>query len=242
VEFNDTRQKEEFVHRTFTAIAHRYDLLNTVLSFNQDKYWRRFTARKAGLKEGGTALDVACGTGMLSFELARIVGPTGKVVGVDFCESMLQKAGENLLKTPYSGIVEFKWANAMELPFADNAFDCATMGVASRNMPDLRRVFKEMARVVRPGGKVVNLDFSRPTMFGMKQAYNFYLHHLIPLIGKLGVGQDGPYSWLAKSQVDFLNQEEFKALLEEIGLVDVTYYNLTGGVVAVHVGTKVADR
>ncbi|MBE3585762.1 MAG: demethylmenaquinone methyltransferase [Thermoanaerobacter sp.] len=231
------RSKEEYVHAIFSSIASRYDWLNTALSFNRDKYWRRFAAAQTGLQPGGCGLDVCCGTGMLTIELARLAGPGGRVIGLDFCEKMLLKGRENISKTPYSGQIQFVQGNAVDLPFPDNTFDCATIGFALRNVPDIRKTISEMARVVRPGGKVVSLELSKPSLPVFKQLYYFYFNRLVPLLGRLGVGFDGPYSYLPNSLKDFPHQEEIKELFRETGLADARYYELTGGIVAVHVGT-----
>ncbi len=239
MQFDSPRKKEEYVHAMFSSIAHRYDLLNTLLSFNQDKYWRRFAVRQCGLKPGGKALDVACGTGMLSFELARAVGPGGSVIGIDFCEEMLKIADKNLRKTSYQGIVRFMQGNAVDLPFPDNTFDCATIGFALRNVPDIRKTIEEMARVVKPGGRVVNLELGKPSMIGFKQAYWLYFEKILPVMGRIGIGKSGPYSYLPNSVKHFPHQREIKELFTEIGLADARYYDLTGGIAAVHVGVKV---
>lgn len=239
MQFESPRQKEEYVHAMFSSIAHRYDLLNTLLSFNQDKYWRRFAVRQCALKPGASGLDVACGTGMLSFEQARAVGPMGSVTGVDFCEEMLKRAEQNLKKTSYQGIVRFMQGNAVNLPFPDNTFDCATIGFALRNVPDIRKTIEEMARVVKPGGRVVNLELGHPSMIGFKQAYWLYFDKILPLMGRLGIGQNGPYSYLPNSVKNFPHQREIKELFTAVGLADARYYDLTGGIAAVHVGVKV---
>ncbi|SHJ42243.1 demethylmenaquinone methyltransferase [Desulfofundulus thermosubterraneus] len=233
------RSKEEYVHAIFSSIAHRYDLLNTALSFNRDKYWRRFAAAQTGLQPGGYGLDVCCGTGMLTIEQARLVGPRGRVVGLDFCENMLAKARENVKKTPFSEQIQFVQGNAVNLPFPDNTFDCATIGFALRNVPDIRKTISEMARVVRPGGKVVSLELSKPNTPLFRQLYYFYFNHLVPLLGRLGIGFDGPYSYLPNSLKDFPHQREIKELFSDVGLADARYYELTGGIVTVHVGNVV---
>lgn len=238
--FDHPKRKEEYVHAMFSSIAHRYDLLNTLLSFNQDKYWRRFAVRQCGLKPGDKVLDVACGTGMLSFEQARAVGPGGRVVGIDFCEEMLKIAERNLRKTPYRDNVRFMHGNAVDLPFPDDTFDCAAIGFALRNVPDVRRTIEEMTRVVKPGGRVVNLEFGKPSLIGFKQAYWLYFEKILPLMGRLGVGRSGPYNYLPNSVKNFPHQREIKELFSAIGLADVRYYDLTGGIASVHVGVKIA--
>lgn len=232
------RSKEEYVHSVFSTIAHRYDILNTTLSFNQDKYWRRFAVAKTGLSENGQALDVCCGTGMLAIELAKVCGRGGKVTGLDFCENMLSRAVDNIAKTPYGKTIELVQGNAIDLPFADNTFDCATIGFALRNVPDIMKTIQEMRRVVRPGGRVVSLELAKPSAPVFKQVYYLYFEHLLPLIGKLGVGVNGPYQWLPNSLKLFPHQSKIRDMFTEAGLQEAVYHELTGGIVAVHVGIK----
>lgn len=236
MEFGQHRNKEAFVHDVFSSIAHRYDFLNTALSFNQDKYWRRFAVQHAGLKPGGSGLDVCCGTGMLSLEQARVVGLSGHVVGLDFCENMLARAEENIKKTPYPDVIELVKGNAMALPFPGRTFDCATIGFALRNVPDIFKTIDEMRRVVKPGGRVVSLELAKPNAPVFKQLYYFYFNYLVPMLGKLGVGMEGPYSWLPNSLKVFPHQSEIRDIFQKTGLEDSHYYELTGGIVAVHIG------
>ncbi|MHB9094050.1 MAG: demethylmenaquinone methyltransferase [Eubacteriales bacterium] len=235
VEYKD---KEEYVHSIFSAIAKKYDTLNTVLSLNQDKYWRKFTVEQTGLETGGTVLDVCCGTGMITRELAKKVGPTGKVVGLDFCQEMLDIAKEALKGSSYENNVEYVQGNAMELPFPDNTFDSATIGFGLRNVPDMPKTVREMARVVKPGGRVVCLEFSKPTVPVFKQVYNFYFNKWVPFLGKLGVGTEGPYRYLHNSWKAFPHQKELRDEFTRQGLQEATFYELTGGVVSVHLGVK----
>lgn len=236
--FGHYREKERFVHAVFSSIAHRYDLLNTVLSFNQDKFWRKFTVDHSGLMPGGKGLDVCCGTGMLTLELAKAVGLSGHVVGLDFCENMLAKADENIKRTPYRENIDLVKGNAMDLPFPDNMFDCATIGFALRNVPDIRKTIDEMRRVVKPGGKVLSLELAKPSAPVFKQIYYFYFNYMVPLLGRIGAGVNGPYSWLPNSLKVFPHQSEIRDIFTEVGLADAHYYELTGGIVAVHVGIK----
>ncbi|MEW6663427.1 MAG: demethylmenaquinone methyltransferase [Bacillota bacterium] len=233
------KNKEEYVHSIFSSIAHRYDFLNAALSFNRDKYWRRFAVAQTGLPRGGDALDVCCGTGMLALELARRGGTEANVVGLDFCENMLAKAVENINKTEYRSHIKLVKGNAIDLPFPDNSFDCATIGFALRNVPDVEKTIREMQRVVRPGGKVVSLELSKPSTPVFKQVYYLYFERFVPILGKLGVGKDGPYSYLPNSLKIFPHQTEIRDLFASLGLADAHYHELTGGIVSVHVGTKV---
>lgn len=229
--------KEEYVHDIFSKIAHRYDFLNTTLSFNRDKFWRRSAVSRCELKPGGKGLDVCCGTGMLALEMARVVGPGGKVTGLDFCENMLARAVQNIEKTPCGGVISLVKGNAAGLPFEDNSFDCAIIGFALRNVPDIAKTIREMARVVRPGGKVVSLELSKPSAPVFKQAYYLYFNRIVPMLGKLGIGLDGPYSYLPESLKSFPHQSEIKDMFEREGLREACYHELTGGIVTVHEGT-----
>lgn len=231
------RNKEEYVHDIFSSIAHRYDFLNTALSFNRDKYWRRFAVSRCHLRPGGRGLDVCCGTGMLTIEMARSAGGTGEMVGLDFCENMLARAVENIKKTPYEGIIKLVQGNAIDLPFPDNYFDCSIIGFALRNVPDIEKTISEMSRVVRPGGRVVSLELSKPSAPVFKQAYYLYFDRMVPLLGKLGIGKDGPYSYLPNSLKSFPHQSEIRDMFERLGLTDARYTELTGGIVTVHEGT-----
>ncbi|MCG9966473.1 demethylmenaquinone methyltransferase [Pelotomaculum terephthalicicum JT] len=232
------RSKEEYVHAVFSSIAHRYDFLNTALSFNRDKYWRKFAVKLTGLTPGGEGLDVCCGTGMLTLELAKAAGLKGRVVGVDFCADMLAKAVVNIGGTPYREVIELVEGNALSLPFPENTFDCATIGFALRNVPDIRKTIDEMRRVVKPGGKVVSLEFAKPGIPVFKQIYYFYLNCVIPVLGRLGAGLSGPYKWLPESLKMFPHQSEIRDIFTDAGLTGACYYELTGGIVAVHVGEK----
>lgn len=236
-QFRHSGEKEMYVQSVFAAIAHRYDFLNTALSFNQDKYWRQVAVAKAALPASGKALDVCCGTGMLSIELAKSAqGAT--VTGLDFSAEMLAIGQENITKSGYKDAINLLQGNAMELPFPDDTFDCATIGFALRNVPDIKQVIAEMRRVVKPGGRVVSLELAKPSAFGFKQLYYFYFEHLLPLLGKLGVGVDGPYRWLPESLRLFPHQQVIREYFTETGLRDAAYDELTGGIVAVHVGIK----
>jgi demethylmenaquinone methyltransferase/2-methoxy-6-polyprenyl-1,4-benzoquinol methylase len=230
--------KEEYVHAVFSAIAHRYDFLNTALSFNRDKYWRKFAVSHADLKPGDIGLDVCCGTAMLALELARAVGPAGRVVGLDFCAEMLSVARSNIGKTEYAQSIELIEGNAIALPLEDDTYDCATIGFALRNVPDIEKTISEMRRVVKPGGKVISLELAKPSMPVFKQLYYLYFNCFVPILGKLGVGVSGPYKWLPDSLKVFPHQAAIRDIFAATGLKNARYFELTGGIVAVHVGEK----
>ena len=229
--------KEQYVHNVFSSIACKYDWLNTLLSFNRDKYWRTFAVAKAELSPGDITLDVASGTGMMALEQARVMG-RGHIIGFDFCQSMLQKAQENISLTPYASMIELVQGNAMQLPFDDNTFKAVTIGFGLRNMPNYQQVISEMARVTKPGGRVVSLDLAKPQMIGFKQLYYFYFESILPLLGKFSIGSEGPYRWLPESLRAYPNQKVICEYFNESGLKNAAFYELTGGIVAVHVGIK----
>ncbi len=231
-------QKEKFVRQTFNQIAHNYDLINSLMSIGRDKKWRNYTVKCCGVQPGDSVLDVCCGTGYLSMELAKAVGSTGKVTGLDFSENMLAVAAKNTAEFSLKSVIQFIQGNAMELPFADNCFAGATVGWGLRNLPDLRLGIKEMTRVVKPGCKVVSLDMGKPTLPVFKQAYWLYFDKLVPLMGKIWSNNRGAYQYLHDSAQEFPAQVELARIFSECGLVDTKYHNLMGGVVAVVEGRK----
>lgn len=238
---HESGHKEDYLNSIFSAIAKKYDILNTVLSLNQDKYWRKFTVEQTGVRSGAYALDVCCGTGMMTVELAKKVGISGKVVGIDLNDDMLEIAQKNIKGLPYENIVEYIKGNAMDIPFPDNTFDCVTIGFGLRNMSDPKQTLRELIRVVKPGKPVVCLDFSKPSVPVLKQIYELYFGKWVPFLGKLGVGENSPYGFLHKSWRRYPNQKELLNELARLGLQNATYYELTGGVVSVHVGIKPVD-
>lgn len=228
--------KEKYVHDMFQRIARRYDILNRVLSFRQDVRWRRITVEMANLQAGDAALDVATGTGDLAFELAKRVGPTGKITGVDFADEMLKIAEAKASRLKHGSRCTFQYGNALELPFSTGEFRAATIGFAMRNVSDIEACLKEMRRVVEPGGRVLCLELSKPVWPVFRQLYHFYFRGLVPIIGRVAQGVDGPYRYLPESVARFPDQDTLADIMRNVGLKDVKYRNLTGGIAAVHVG------
>ncbi|PAE24384.1 MULTISPECIES: demethylmenaquinone methyltransferase [Bacillaceae] len=231
------QSKEERVHSVFEKIYGNYDKMNSVISFQQHLRWRKDTMKKMNVQKGAKALDVCCGTADWSIALAEAVGENGKVTGLDFSKNML-KIGEEKIKERKLKQVELVHGNAMELPFADNSFDYVTIGFGLRNVPDYLQVLKEMNRVVKPGGLAVCLETSQPTLFGYKQAYYFYFRFVMPMFGKLFAKSFNEYSWLQESARDFPGMKELAGMFEEAGFKNVTFKPYSGGVAAVHIGTK----
>lgn len=232
------KDKATYVKETFNAIAGHYDFMNRLMSMGMDKRWRQIAVRHVGAKPGMNILDVCCGTGQLSMELGNAVGSKGFVTGLDFSQNMLDVAKRSLEHFPNRDRIKFIQGNALELPFPDHSFDGITVGWGLRNLPDLRKGIREMARVVKPGGKVVSLDMAKPTLPGFKQAYWLYFERLVPLMGKIWTKKASAYQYLHDSALEFPAQQQLTHIFRECDLMDTRYVNLAGGVVAVVVGTK----
>lgn len=227
--------KEEKVHNVFETISHDYDKMNSVISFKQHLRWRSDTMKRMNVQKDRAALDVCCGTADWTIALADAVGSKGKVTGIDFSESML-KVGED--KVRHLQQVKLVHGNAMELPFPDNSFDYVTIGFGLRNVPDIDQVLREMHRVVKPGGMVVCLETSHPTLMGYKQLYYFYFRYIMPLFGKLLAKSYQEYAWLNESARNFPGMKELANKFNQAGLKNVKYKPYNGGVAAVHIGYK----
>lgn len=225
------------VHGVFERIAPQYDFMNDVISFRRHKAWRRFTMKKMGVKPGDTALDLCCGTCDWTIALAE-ASKHGQVTGLDFSQNMLDIGAAKIGKLGLSRQITLVQGNAMSLPFEDNSFDYVTIGFGLRNVPDYLHVLKEMRRVVKPGGQVVCLEVSKPTWQPFKAMYNLYFGRILPLVGKLVAKRFEEYKWLPESLKMFPDRDQLAKLFEEAGLSRVTAYPLTGGVAALHMGTK----
>jgi demethylmenaquinone methyltransferase/2-methoxy-6-polyprenyl-1,4-benzoquinol methylase len=225
------------VKEMFAGIAGRYDLLNHVLSLNIDKSWRRkVAARLRPVLDNAEAivLDVACGTGDLALELKR--DAKARVIGTDFCRPMLGIASE---KTKVAGLtLPYVEADAMQMAFPDNSFDAATIAFGLRNLPNFQNGLRELLRVLKPGGTLVILECSHPPMPGFRQLYYFYFGTVLPRIGGLVSGSPGAYRYLPDSVSNFPHQNDLVELMEKVGLQEVSYRNLTGGIAALHWGSK----
>lgn len=231
------KAKEAYVEGLFSSIASKYDLLNSVMSLCMHKAWRRFAVGKCGIRPGCDALDVCCGTGDFAFELAKVVGETGSVSGVDFSLQMLELARQKARRNGY-GWVNFLAANACSLPFEDNSFDCVTVGFGLRNVADLGKAVSEMVRVVRPGGKVVCLEISKVRNSLLVLPWKLYFYTLTPYTAGLFRSKKEAYEYLPRSVKSFISREELAAEFRKWGLCDVEYHDLTFGAVCVHVGSK----
>jgi demethylmenaquinone methyltransferase / 2-methoxy-6-polyprenyl-1,4-benzoquinol methylase len=231
------KSKEERVHHVFEKIYDKYDTMNSIISFQRHKAWRKDVMKQMKVTDGAAALDVCCGTGDWSISLAEAVGPTGKVVGLDFSKNMLSVAHEKNKELQYEQL-DFVHGNAMDLPFEDNSFDFVTIGFGLRNVPDYMTVLKEMYRVVKPGGIVVCLETSQPTTIGFKQLYFFYFRYIMPLFGRVFAKSYQEYAWLNESTRNFPNKQVLKQMFLDAGFSTVQVKSYTGGVAAMHMGIK----
>ena len=222
---------EPQVRAMFDRIAGFYDLMNSVMTAGLHHRWRARAADLAALAPGDSALDVACGTGDLAIELARRVGADGEVIGSDFAQEMLERARA---KAP---ALQWDLGNALDLPYVSNRFDAATVGFGARNFSDLDRGLAEMARVVKPGGRVVVLEITTPREPPLSTFYSLWFDRIVPLIGRL-TGEDEAYTYLPSSVKRFPGPEGLAAAMERAGLREIRWILTAGGIIALHVGTK----
>jgi len=231
-------EKADRVAQVFHSVAARYDVMNDLMSFGVHRLWKRLTLERAGVRPGHHVLDIAGGTGDLALKFSRLVGPRGRVVLADINASMLRVGRDKLLDNGVGDNVEYVQANAETLPFADNSFDCITIAFGLRNVTDKDAALRSMARVLKPGGRLLVLEFSKPASAALSRLYDEYSFRVLPRMGEW-VAQDGEsYRYLAESIRMHPDQETLKAMMEDAGLERVEYTNMTGGVVALHRGIK----
>jgi demethylmenaquinone methyltransferase / 2-methoxy-6-polyprenyl-1,4-benzoquinol methylase len=222
--------EEGQVRAMFDRIARVYDLMNSVMTAGLHHRWRERAADLAQLREGGSALDVASGTGDLALALARRVGSSGTVVGSDFSEPMLDVARRK------SAAVRWEWANALDLPYRDGEFDAATVGFGARNFSDLDRGLAEMARVVRPGGRVVVLEITAPRRPPLSTFFSIWFDRIVSALGRIA-GDPDAYASPPSSVKRFPGPEDLAARMHAAGLEDVRWILTAGGIIALHAGT-----
>jgi demethylmenaquinone methyltransferase/2-methoxy-6-polyprenyl-1,4-benzoquinol methylase len=232
------RESEEFasqVRGMFDRIAGVYDVMNSAMTAGLHHQWRQRAVDRAEVGPGSDALDVCCGTGDLALELRRRIGPDGRVVGCDFSEPMLElarhKSGEQELP------VEFGWADALDLPYGDASFDAVTIGFGARNLADLDRGISEMARVLRPGGRLVILEITRPHREPLAAFYSLWFDRIVPVIGTLA-GDPEAYSYLPDSVRSFPEPRELATMMDAGGFERIRWLLLAGGIIAIHSGAK----
>jgi demethylmenaquinone methyltransferase/2-methoxy-6-polyprenyl-1,4-benzoquinol methylase len=230
--------KAERVRAVFDSVAPNYDLMNDLMSAGIHRLWKRFALGRTGLRPGDTALDVAGGTGDLSAGMARQVGPTGLVCHTDINREMLEAGRRRLVDARLFANVRTLQANAERLPFAPASFHCVLIGFGLRNCTDKPAALREMARVLRPGGRLLVLEFSRPAVGFIQPLYDLYSFRMLPWLGKVVAGDAASYRYLAESIRVHPDQESLSGLMVSAGLEDVRYHNLSGGIVALHIGYR----
>lgn len=230
--------KARRVRGVFDSVAGNYDLMNDLMSAGVHRLWKHFTLGLANLRPGQKALDVAGGTGDLSAGLARQVGSRGLVVLTDINGEMLARGRDRMLDEGRVGTVSCAQANAEKLPFADATFDCVTIGFGLRNVTDKSAALRSMRRVLKPGGQLLVLEFSKPAAPGLKPLYDTYSFRVLPWLGRVVAGDEASYRYLAESIRMHPDQETLLGMMREAGLENCRYHNLSGGIVAVHRGYR----
>jgi demethylmenaquinone methyltransferase/2-methoxy-6-polyprenyl-1,4-benzoquinol methylase len=220
----------------FDRIAGRYDAMNSVMTAGLHHRWRQRAVDRAELGPGDSALDVCCGTGDLTLELAGRVAPDGRAIGCDFSEPMLDLAREKAAGRGADG-VRFEWADALQLPYDAARFDAVTVGFGVRNFADLDRGLREMARVLRPGGRLIILEITQPRRPPLATFYSLWFDRVVPLLGTLA-GDSEAYSYLPESVRSFPDPHGLAAMMDAAGLERIRYTVLAGGIIAIHSGTR----
>ncbi|MEN0678925.1 bifunctional demethylmenaquinone methyltransferase/2-methoxy-6-polyprenyl-1,4-benzoquinol methylase UbiE [Plesiomonas shigelloides] len=231
-------EKAGMVAEVFHSVAGKYDLMNDLMSFGIHRLWKRFTIDCSGVRRGQRVLDLAGGTGDLTAKFSRLVGDSGEVVLADINDSMLKVGRAKLRDLGVVGNVSYVQANAEALPFPDNYFDCITIGFGLRNVTEKEKALKSMFRVLKPGGRLLVLEFSKPTIELLGKVYDTYSFRILPKIGEVVANDRESYRYLAESIRMHPAQDVLKGMMEEVGFEQVSYYNLTGGIVALHRGYK----
>jgi len=234
----DTEAKAGMVAEVFHSVASRYDLMNDLMSAGIHRVWKRFTIELSGVRKGNAVLDIAGGTGDLAARFADIVGPDGQVVLADINDSMLKVGRDKLLDTGRLGNLEFVQADAQCLPFPDDSFDCVTIAFGLRNVTDKDAALRSMLRVLKPGGRLLVLEFSKPANPLLSKVYDAYSFRVLPLMGRLVANDADSYQYLAESIRMHPDQETLRDMMEDAGFSRCEFHNMTGGVVALHKGVK----
>ena len=234
-------EKADLVEGIFNSVADRYDLMNDLMSIGIHRIWKRFTIELSAVREGNSVLDIAGGTGDLAIKFSDIVGSNGTVVLADINESMLKVGRDKLLDKRWRRNINFVQTDAQKLPFPDATFECITIAFGLRNVTDKSAALKSMYRALKPGGRLLILEFSKPTNEVLAKAYDAYSFHILPLMGKIVTNDSDSYKYLAESIRMHPDQEALQTLVEDAGFSNCDYYNMTGGIVAIHRGIKNLD-
>ncbi len=231
-------EKAGLVGNVFRSVADKYDLMNDLMSLGAHRLWKQFAINQSGVRAGYRVLDVAGGSGDLTLKFAHLVGPIGHVTLTDINEAMLVRGRERLIDQGVVGNVTFAQCDAEKLPFASNQFDCVSIAFGLRNVTHIDLALASMFDVVRPGGRLLVLEFSHPHSRMLFEAYDVYSFNVIPKLGKWVAGDEASYQYLVESIRKHPDQETLKELMQETGFERVRYFNLAGGIVALHQGFK----
>ncbi len=229
--------KGEKIQQMFGAIAPRYDFLNRLLSLGIDRRWRKKAVRLLKYREGSRILDVATGTGDVALEIARSTPASVRITGADFCKEMVELGEEKVAASPYAGRIDLKVAPCEDLPFANDTFDSITIAFGIRNVVDRKLGLAEMWRVLRPGGRMIILEFSTPKSRLFRQIYYFYFRRLLPVVGGL-FSRYNAYKYLPDSVLEFPSHEEFSKMISEAGFRNIHIHELTFGIASIYAGEK----
>jgi demethylmenaquinone methyltransferase/2-methoxy-6-polyprenyl-1,4-benzoquinol methylase len=234
----DEQDKAGLVASVFDSVAARYDLMNDLMSGGIHRVWKRFTIEVSAVRPGHRVLDIAGGTGDLAMKFSDLVGDSGEVVLADINDSMLKVGRDKLLNRGYSANLEYVQANAEALPFPDGYFDVVSIAFGLRNVTHKERALESMLRVLKPGGRLLVLEFSKPGNPLLSRAYDSYSFNVLPTLGRLVAGDSESYRYLAESIRMHPDQETLKGMMEDAGFTRCEFYNMTGGIVALHRGFK----
>lgn len=234
----DAKDKASMVRGVFDSVANNYDLMNDLMSLGMHRLWKRFAIELSGVRPGHKVLDLASGTGDLADKFCRLVGPQGLVLMTDINAAMLNVGRDRMLDRGHSGNLGFAQVNAELLPFADNSFDLISIGFGLRNVTDKQCALNSMYAALKPGGRAMVLEFSKPTSQAFEKVYDFYSFQALPRIGELVAKDAASYRYLAESIRMHPDQEALKSMMENAGFERCDVHNLTGGVVAIHRGFK----
>lgn len=234
----DSNRKQGLVANVFHSVAAKYDVMNDLMSAGIHRVWKRFTIELSGVRQGHSVLDLAGGTGDLAAKFSKLVGPEGRVVLADINESMLRVGRDKLTDLGIVGNIEYAQVNAECLPFPDNTFDCITIAFGLRNVTDKDAALRSMLRVLKPSGRLLVLEFSKPDSELLSKVYDAYSFNLLPKIGKLVANDEDSYRYLAESIRMHPDQDTLKSMMEDVGFARCEYHNMTGGIVAIHKGLK----
>ncbi|WP_205912277.1 bifunctional demethylmenaquinone methyltransferase/2-methoxy-6-polyprenyl-1,4-benzoquinol methylase UbiE [Salinimonas iocasae] len=231
-------QKASLVANVFDSVAAKYDVMNDLMSFGVHRLWKRYTIDCAGVRTGHKVLDIAGGTGDLTAKFSRLVGPTGSVTLADINLSMLKVGRDKLRDQGLVNNIEYVQADAEALPFPDNSFDVVTMAFGLRNVTEKQNALNSIYRVLKPGGRLLVLEFSKPASEHLSKIYDMYSFHILPKMGQVVANDADSYRYLAESIRMHPDQETLKGMFESAGFEQCDYTNLTGGIVALHRGYK----